>query len=357
MNVLVTGGAGFIGSAVVRRLVGAGGVAVTNLDKLTYAGDLACVGAVASAAGYSFEQVDICDAAAVADVFARHRPDAVIHLAAETHVDRSIDGPAVFIQTNVAGTGVLLEAAVRHRDALPAGARDGFRFLHVSTDEVFGDLAPDAPPFRETDPYAPSSPYAASKAGADHLVRAWSRTYGLPTIITNCSNNYGPFQFPEKLIPLTILNAIEGRPLPIYGAGDQVRDWLYVEDHAAALELVLRQGVVGESYNVGGDAERRNIDVVRAICALLEVARPDRPVGVARYADLITHVTDRPGHDRRYAMDSTKLERELGWVRAETFESGLARTVDWCLGHLDVLQRLRAQYDGQRLGLREGATR
>ena len=357
MNVLVTGGAGFIGSAVVRRLVRAGGVAVTNLDKLTYAGDLACVGEAGRSPDYSFAQVDICDAAAVAEVFARHRPDAVIHLAAETHVDRSIDGPAVFIQTNVAGTGVLLEAAVRHRDALESEARDGFRFLHVSTDEVFGDLAPDAPPFRETDPYAPSSPYAASKAGADHLVRAWSRTYGLPTIITNCSNNYGPFQFPQKLIPLTILNAIEGRPLPIYGAGDQVRDWLYVEDHAAALERVLRRGGVGESYNVGGDAERRNIEVVRAICALLEVARPERPAGVARYADLITHVTDRPGHDRRYAMDSGKLERELGWVRAETFESGLAKTVDWCLGHLDVLQRLRARYDGQRLGLREGTTR
>ncbi|WP_339871481.1 dTDP-glucose 4,6-dehydratase [uncultured Brevundimonas sp.] len=357
MNVLVTGGAGFIGSAVVRRLVSAGGVAVINLDKLTYAGDLACVEAATDAPDYSFAQVDICDAGAVAEVFARHRPDAVIHLAAETHVDRSIDGPAVFIQTNVAGTGVLLEAAVRHRDALESEARDGFRFLHVSTDEVFGDLAPDAPPFRETDPYAPSSPYAASKAGADHLVRAWSRTYGLPTIITNCSNNYGPFQFPEKLIPLTILNAIEGRPLPIYGAGDQVRDWLYVEDHAAALELALRQGVVGESYNVGGDAERRNIEVVQTICGLLEIARPEKPAGVARYADLITHVPDRPGHDRRYAMDSGKIERELGWVRAETFETGLAKTVDWCLGHLDVLQRLRGRYDGQRLGLREGAAR
>ncbi|CAN5174784.1 dTDP-glucose 4,6-dehydratase [soil metagenome] len=347
MKVLVTGGAGFIGSAVVRRLAGREGVSVVNVDKLTYAGDLACVAEVSGAANYAFEQVDICHAEALAGVFARHRPDAVMHLAAETHVDRSIDGPAAFIHTNLVGTGVLLDAARRHRDGLDGAGQDRFRLLHVSTDEVFGDLDPDAPAFTETNPYAPSSPYAASKAGADHLARAWVRTYGLPVLVTNCSNNYGPFQFPEKLIPLMILSALEGRALPIYGEGLQIRDWLYVEDHAAALETVLLNGAIGETYNIGGNEERRNIDLVRTLCALLDEAAP----GPRPYSEQITFVEDRPGHDRRYAMDSRKIERDLGWRPTESFETGLRKTVKWYLANLDFLKRIQARYGGERLGL------
>lgn len=351
MKVLVTGGAGFIGSAVVRRLVAAGHE-VVNLDKLTYAGDLACVGEAASSPGYAFEKADICDAAAVAAIFARHRPDAVMHLAAETHVDRSIDGPAEFIHTNVVGTGVLLAQACHYWQGLPMARREAFRFLHVSTDEVYGDLEADEPAFSETTPYAPSSPYAASKAASDHLARAWLRTYGLPVLVTNCSNNYGPYQFPEKLIPLSVLNAIEGQPIRVYGQGDQVRDWLHVEDHADALVLVLTRGEVGETYNIGGGAERRNIEVVRTLCALLNEARPG-----GGYESLITFVADRPGHDRRYAMDTAKIERELGWRPARTFEAGLRDTVAWQLANLEFLRGLRGRYDGGRLGLRQEAAR
>ncbi|NLC35476.1 MAG: dTDP-glucose 4,6-dehydratase, partial [Alcaligenaceae bacterium] len=306
MKILVTGGAGFIGSAVVRHLVQNTSDTVINLDKLTYAGNLESLASVASHPRHVFEKVDICDAAEVARVFREHQPQAVMHLAAESHVDRSIDGPAAFIQTNIVGTYVLLEAAREYWRGLPEGERDAFRFHHISTDEVYGDLEGPEDLFLETTPYAPSSPYSASKASSDHLVRAWRRTFGLPTLVTNCSNNYGPYHFPEKLIPLVILNALEGKPLPIYGKGDQIRDWLYVEDHARALCLVLKEGKVGETYNIGGHNEKRNIEVVRAICALLEVLRPEKPRGLARYEDLITFVTDRPGHDLRYAIDAGK---------------------------------------------------
>ena len=335
MNILVTGGAGFIGSALIRHLIHHTGHAVVNIDKLTYAGNLASLSPVDQDPRYTFEHLDICDAAGLARAFRHHRPDAVMHLAAESHVDRSINGPAAFVQTNMVGTSVLLEVARDYWNGLDAAARSTFRFLHISTDEVYGDLGSSADRFTEHSTYAPSSPYAASKAGSDHLVRAWHRTYGLPVLLTHCSNNYGPCQFPEKLIPLTLRNALAGKPLPIYGQGLQVRDWLYVEDHVRALLRVMESGLPGETYDIGGHNEQRNIDVVLALCDLLEVLAPDHPAGVHRYADLITHVADRPGHDQRYAIDAGKMARELGWSPQETFASGLHKTVQWYLAHQD----------------------
>ena len=350
-TLLVTGGAGFIGSALVRHLIAETDWTVVNLDKLTYAGNLDSLPGLLDHPRHRFERADICDRRAVERIFRAHRPDAVIHLAAESHVDRSIDGPLDFIHTNLVGTAVLLEVARGYWSELQGAARERFRFHHVSTDEVYGDLGAEGL-FTEQTPYQPSSPYSASKAGSDHLVRAWHRTYGLPVLVTNCSNNYGPYQFPEKLIPLMILNARAGKPLPVYGAGDQVRDWLYVDDHVRALLRVLQAGRVGETYNIGGHNEKTNLDVVRAICALLEEAAPDHPPGVTRYADLITHVTDRPGHDRRYAIDAGKIERELGWRPEETFDSGLARTVRWYLDNPDWCRRvLDGSYRGERLGV------
>jgi dTDP-glucose 4,6-dehydratase len=351
MKILVTGGAGFIGSAVVRHIIRTTDHTVVNVDKLTYAGNLESLAEAGADPRHVFEKVDICDAAEVARVFREHQPDAVMHLAAESHVDRSIDGPAAFIQTNIVGTYTLLEAAREYWRGLSAERRDAFRFHHISTDEVYGDLDGPEDLFVETTPYAPSSPYSASKAGSDHLVRAWRRTYGLPTIVTNCSNNYGPYHFPEKLIPLMILNALEGKPLPVYGKGDQIRDWLYVEDHARALLLVLTTGVVGETYNIGGHNEKRNIEVVRAICGLLEELRPEKPAGVARYEDLITYVADRPGHDKRYAIDAGKIQRELGWKPLETFETGLRKTVQWYLDNEEWWRHVQdGTYQRERLG-------
>lgn len=351
MKILVTGGAGFIGSAVVRHLIQNTSDSVVNVDKLTYAGNLESLVSVENDPRYAFEKVDICDATEVARVFREHQPDAVMHLAAESHVDRSIDGPAAFIQTNIVGTYTLLEAAREYWRALEGDKKANFRFHHISTDEVYGDLEGPEDLFRETTPYAPSSPYSASKASSDHLVRAWRRTYGLPTLVTNCSNNYGPYHFPEKLIPLVILNALEGKPLPIYGKGDQVRDWLYVEDHARALCLVVKEGVVGETYNIGGHNEKRNIEVVRAICQLLEELHPQKPAGVASYEDLITFVADRPGHDLRYAIDASKIQRELGWKPAETFESGLRKTVRWYLDNQEWCRHVQdGSYQRERLG-------
>ena len=351
MKILVTGGAGFIGSAVVRHLIQNTSDSVVNVDKLTYAGNLESLVSVANDPRYAFEQIDICDAAEVARVFREHRPDAVMHLAAESHVDRSIDGPADFIQTNIVGTYTLLEAAREYWRGLSDEGRGQFRFHHISTDEVYGDLEGPEDLFLETTPYAPSSPYSASKASSDHLVRAWRRTFGLPTLVTNCSNNYGPYHFPEKLIPLVILNALEGKPLPIYGKGDQVRDWLYVEDHARALCLVVKKGQVGETYNIGGHNEKRNIEVVRTICALLEELRPEKPQGVERYEDLITFVADRPGHDLRYAIDAGKIQRELGWTPEETFETGLRKTVCWYLENQEWCRHVQdGSYQRERLG-------
>ena len=352
LKVLVTGGAGFIGSAVVRHLIGDTDHEVVNVDKLTYAGNLQSLGSACSSDRYTFEAVDICDAAALALIFREHQPDAVMHLAAESHVDRSIDGPGEFIQTNLVGTYTLLEATRRHWLGLGDDGKARFRFHHISTDEVFGDLEGPEDLFREDTPYAPSSPYSASKAGSDHLVRAWARTYGLPVLLTNCSNNYGPYHFPEKLIPLMILNALKGKPLPVYGEGNQIRDWLYVDDHARALVTVLTEGEVGETYNIGGHNEKRNIDVVHELCQLLEELTPNKPEGVARYEDLITFVADRPGHDLRYAIDASKIERELGWRPQETFESGLRKTVEWYLANEDWWQAvLDGSYQGERLGL------
>jgi len=353
MKILVTGGAGFIGSAVIRHIIGSTTAAVVNVDKLTYAGNLDSLIEVPRNERYVFEQVDICQRTELERVFAQHQPDAVMHLAAESHVDRSIDGPGEFIQTNIVGTYQLLEATRSYWSTLNPDRQASFRFHHISTDEVYGDLDGPQDLFTEETPYAPSSPYSASKAASDHLVRAWRRTYGLPTLVTNCSNNYGPYHFPEKLIPLMILNALEGKPLPVYGQGNQVRDWLYVEDHARALYQVVTQGTPGETYNIGGHNEMQNIEVVRTICALLEELAPEKPAGLAKYADLITYVTDRPGHDLRYAIDAGKIKRELGWAPAETFASGIRKTVIWYLEHQDWCRRVQdGSYQRQRLGIR-----
>ena len=357
MRVLVTGGAGFIGSAVVRHTVLDLGWEILNVDKLTYAGNLGSLEPVEDSANYAFLKADICDAEAMAKAFAEFKPMAVMHLAAESHVDRSIDGPAEFIETNVVGTSVLLEAARAHWSSLGTAEQETFRFHHISTDEVYGDLEGTDDLFTETTPYAPSSPYSASKAASDHLVRAWGRTYGLPVVITNCSNNYGPYHFPEKLIPLMILSALEGKPLRVYGDGNQVRDWLFVEDHARALAMVVGKGRVGETYNIGGHNEKQNIEVVNTLCTLLDELSPSALDGIASYTDLITFVTDRPGHDVRYAIDASKIERELGWSPAETFESGLRKTVEWYLANEVWWRAVRdGSYRGDRLGISIGLT-
>ncbi|PXA69690.1 dTDP-glucose 4,6-dehydratase [Vibrio sp. 11986-1-5] len=351
MMILVTGGAGFIGSAVVRHIIENTNDSVVNVDFLTYAGNTDSLSSISESKRYHFEQVDICDAVAVAALFEKYRPSAVMHLAAESHVDRSIEGPGAFIQTNVVGTYVLLEASRTYWNTLDGEEKDTFRFHHISTDEVYGDLEGKDDLFTEATPYAPSSPYSASKASSDHLVRAWLRTYGLPTIVTNCSNNYGPFHFPEKLIPHVILNALDGKALPVYGDGSQIRDWLFVEDHARALYTVVKTGQVGETYNIGGHNEKKNIEVVKAICSLLEELAPNKPEGVINYEDLITFVKDRPGHDVRYAIDSSKIERELGWVPQESFESGIRKTVEWYLNNRQWWERvLNGDYRLERLG-------
>lgn len=351
MKIIVTGGAGFIGSAVVRHIINDTSDEVLNVDSLTYAGNLESLASVEDSDRYHFSQTDICDTPAMAALFEEFQPDAVMHLAAESHVDRSIEGPMAFVQTNVVGTCSMLEAARGYWQKLPAEKQASFRFHHISTDEVYGDLEGTDDFFTETTPYAPSSPYSASKAGSDHLVRAWHRTFGLPVLVTNCSNNYGPFHFPEKLIPHVILNALHGKPLPVYGDGSQIRDWLYVEDHARALYTVVSTGKVGETYNIGGHNEKRNLEVVETICDLLEELRPEKVDGVQRYRDLITFVKDRPGHDARYAIDADKIQRELGWVPQESFESGIRKTVQWYLDNADWWQRvLSGDYRLTRLG-------
>lgn len=351
MKLLVTGGAGFIGSAVIRHIIENTSDSVVNVDKLTYAGNLESLTSVTNDDRYAFEQVDICNRAELERVFAEHKPDAVMHLAAESHVDRSIDGPAAFIETNIVGTYTILEVTRAYWSQLPDAEKQAFRFHHISTDEVYGDLEGTDDLFTETTSYEPSSPYSASKASSDHLVRAWLRTYGLPTIVTNCSNNYGPYHFPEKLIPLMILNAIDGKPLPVYGDGMQIRDWLYVEDHARALYKVVTEGEIGETYNIGGHNEKANIEVVKTICSLLEEFVPKKPEGVQQYQDLITYVTDRPGHDVRYAIDASKIERELGWRPEESFETGIRKTVEWYLNNKQWWSRvLDGSYSLERLG-------
>lgn len=350
MKFLVTGGAGFIGSAVIRLIIGERDDEVLNIDKLTYAGNPENLSSIDQDERYRFAQIDICDRDALAACINDYQPDIIMHLAAESHVDRSIDDPGVFVQTNVIGTYNLLTIAQDYYSRAPAAVRERFRFHHISTDEVYGSLGPDGL-FTEETSYSPNSPYSASKASSDHFVRAWQTTFGLPTIVTNCSNNYGPYHFPEKMIPLMILNAVEGKPLPVYGDGMQVRDWLHVEDHARALYLVATEGVPGETYNIGGHNEVRNLDVVKTICALLEERVEQKPANINRFEDLITFVEDRPGHDVRYAIDAGKIERELGWRPEETFESGLARTVDWYLDNKAWCEHVQSgNYRRERLG-------
>jgi dTDP-glucose 4,6-dehydratase len=351
MKILITGGAGFIGSAVVRELIASTEHDVLVLDKLTYAGNLDSLLPVSTSDRYRFVQADICDEQRIPDILSDFQPDAIMHLAAESHVDRSIDGPGEFIQTNIVGTANLLQATLAYWKALSSERQASFRFHHISTDEVYGELG-ETGLFTETTPYSPNSPYSASKAASDHLVRAWNHTYGLPVLVTNCSNNYGPYHFPEKLIPLVTLNALDGKPLPVYGKGEQVRDWLHVEDHARALICVLEKGKIGETYNIGGHNEKQNIDVVKSICSLLDELSP-RDDGKA-YEAQITYVKDRPGHDLRYAIDASKIERELGWVPSESFETGLRQTVQWYLDNEVWWQRVRSGgYQGERLGLDE----
>ena len=342
MKFLVTGGAGFIGSAVVRHIIQNTEHQVLNVDKLTYAGNLESLISVVDHPRYHFSQTDICDRAALDQLFADFQPDVVMHLAAESHVDRSISGPFTFIETNIIGTYQLLEASRSYWINLAEKDKAAFRFHHISTDEVYGDLEGTTDLFTETTAYSPSSPYSASKASSDHLVRAWNRTYGLPVVVTNCSNNYGPFHFPEKLIPLMILNALQGKALPVYGNGQQIRDWLFVEDHARALYVVATQGVVGETYNIGGHNEKANLDVVHAICQLLEELAPNKPEGIQHYQDLITYVKDRPGHDVRYAIDASKIKAELGWVPEESFETGLRKTVEWYLSNTEWVHHVQS---------------
>jgi dTDP-glucose 4,6-dehydratase len=360
MKLFVTGGAGFIGSAVVRHILASSEDVVINLDKLTYAGNQESIPKCLQTDRYIFEKVDICDSVSLKALFEQHQPDAVMHLAAESHVDRSIDGPSEFIHTNILGTYTLLEATRAYWKDLPTDKKQSFIFHHISTDEVYGDLphpnkvplGTELPLFTEETAYEPSSPYSASKASSDHLVRAWQRTYGLPTVITNCSNNYGPFHFPEKLVPHIILNALAGKALPIYGDGSQIRDWLYVEDHARALYQVVKSGKVAQTYNIGGHNEKRNIDVVHAICDLLDELAPKKPEGVVKYSDLIVFVSDRPGHDARYAIDARKINKELGWAPEETFESGIRKTVEWYLKNYNWWQRvLSGAYKLDRLGV------
>ena len=350
MRILVTGGAGFIGSAVIRHIIENTHHHVLNVDKLTYAGNLESLQSIKKSERYQFFQTDICDQVELEKIFENFQPNVVMHLAAESHVDRSSDGPATFIQTNIVGTYSLLEAARKYWLSLTAEVKESFRFHHISTDEVYGDLEGTTDLFKETTPYAPSSPYSASKASSDHLVRAWHRTYGLPTIVTNCSNNYGPYHFPEKLIPLVILNALDMKPLPIYGKGDQIRDWLFVEDHARALYQVVTTGAVGQTYNIGGHNEKQNIEVVKTICNILDELKPQ--ANGQKYESLIKFVEDRPGHDLRYAIDAGKIEKDLGWKPLETFETGIRKTVEWYLNNLDWSRRVQdGSYQRERLGV------
>ncbi|CAC9434151.1 dTDP-glucose 4,6-dehydratase (EC [uncultured Gammaproteobacteria bacterium] len=351
-KILITGGAGFIGSALIRHIIDNTGLHVVNVDKLTYAGNLESLISVENSDRYAFEQVDICDVNAIKRVFIEHQPDIITHLAAESHVDRSIDEPGEFIQTNIVGTYVLLEAARNYWVNLTGSKKDNFKFHHVSTDEVYGDLEGLDDLFTEDTPYAPSSPYSAAKASSDHLVRAWQRTFKFPTLITNCSNNYGPYQFPEKLIPLVILNALEGKDLPIYGDGKQIRDWLYVDDHARALLHVALTGGIGETYNIGGHNEIQNIDVVKTICAVLDDLVPSKHDNISKYAQLITFVGDRAGHDIRYAIDASKIKDKLNWIPDETFATGLKKTIEWYLANATWCERVKdGSYQGERLGV------